>query len=73
MPKRKSYSVMEKLDLVDSIRNDGFKVKLSRETGIPESTLHGWVKDEANLTNYVNTVVDSEGLARKKARTATDS
>ena len=57
MPKRKSYSVKEKFNVIERIRSGDTKANISRETGISESTLCGWVKEEANLKNYVDIVV----------------
>ena len=51
MPKRKksSYTVEEKLKAISRIRNGERQCVVFRELGIPESTLRGWIKDEANL------------------------
>lgn len=72
MPKRKCYSVREKLNLIDRVRNGEGQTKVAREMSVAESTLRGWLKDEAKLREFVDTVEESEGLARKRARTATD-
>ncbi|KAI0229034.1 hypothetical protein LSAT2_020535 [Lamellibrachia satsuma] len=49
MPKRKAYTVREKLDLVIRIRKGESQCKVSREMRVPESTLRGWLKDEVKL------------------------
>jgi len=59
MPKRKSYSVREKLVVVTRVQNG-------------ESTIRGWLKDEQKLRDFVDTVDSTDGMKRKKARTAND-
>ena len=56
-PKRKSYSVNEKLNVTERIRSGETKARLSRQTDIPESTRRGWLKEEANIKNYLDNVV----------------
>ena len=54
--KQKSYSVAEKLKIIDRVC----------VCGVPEGTIWGWMKEEDKLRNFVN-MVDSEiGLQRKK-------
>lgn len=38
MPKRKSYSVREKLVVVARVQNGESQAKVSRDNGVPEST-----------------------------------
>jgi hypothetical protein len=45
MPKHKAYSVQEKLDMVGQVRNGKSQAKVSREYGVPEGTLRGWLKE----------------------------
>ena len=45
--------------------------KICKETGIPESTLRGWKKEEEKLRQFVSTV-EELGLKRKRARLAQD-
>ncbi len=73
MPKRKAYSVKEKLEVVAKIRNGQTQAQVSRETGIAEGTIRGWLKDETKLRDFVHEVDESEGLQRKRARTAKDA
>ena len=68
MPKRKAYSVCEKLRLVTRIRNGETQCKVSREMCIPESTLRGWIKDEVKLRKFAHTVQEDDGLQQKKIR-----
>ena len=46
MGKRKAYAVKEKLYLVQRIRDGESQASISSETGVPESTLRGWLKDQ---------------------------
>ena len=48
------------------------KAKISRETGVQESTLRGWVKEEGNLRSFVQDLDEESGLSRKRARKAQD-
>lgn len=50
-----------------------FQSVVCRESGIPEGTLRGWLKDESKLRDFVDSVDSVDGLCRKKARTAKDS
>ncbi len=73
MPKRKSYTVTEKLEAVTRVKQRGeTQAKVSRENGVPESTLRGWIRDEKKMRDFVDTVDSSDGMKRKKARTAND-
>ena len=44
----KAYTVRKKLELVTCMRNGEAQCKISREMGIPVSTLRGWLKDEVH-------------------------
>ena len=72
MPKRKAYTVREKLELITRIRNAESQAKVARETSIAESTLRGWLKCEGQLRHYADGLQDEDGLKRKKQRTAKD-
>jgi len=73
-PKRKhtSYTFQQKLEIVSRIRNGETQAKVSREQGIPESTLRGWLKDEGKIRDFTDELDQPEGMARKRARTAQD-
>uniref|UniRef100_H3B5D1 HTH CENPB-type domain-containing protein n=1 Tax=Latimeria chalumnae TaxID=7897 RepID=H3B5D1_LATCH len=71
--KKNAYNVHEKLELIDRIHAGQSKAKISRDTGVPESTLRGWLKEEYNLRAFVMTVSETEGLSRKRACTASDA
>ena len=72
MPKRKAYTVREKLELITRIRNGESQAKVARETSIADSTLRGWLKCEGALRQYADGLQDEDGLKRKKQRTAKD-
>ena len=60
MPKRKCYTVREKLNLIDRVRNGEGQTKVAREMCVAESTLRGWLKDENKLREFVDNVEESE-------------
>ena len=70
--KRKAYSVTEKLDAVSRVKNGESQAKVSRDLGMSDSTLRGWIKEELKLREYVHNLDESCGLSRKRARTAKD-
>ena len=73
MPKRKTYSVKEKLVLIDRIKGGESQAKVCRDTSVHEATLRGWIHDRSKLRNLVHNVEGSEGLSYKRARKAHDS
>uniref|UniRef100_H3AEI1 HTH CENPB-type domain-containing protein n=1 Tax=Latimeria chalumnae TaxID=7897 RepID=H3AEI1_LATCH len=73
MGKRKAYIVHEKLELIGRIHAGQSKAKIIHDTGVPESTLQGWLKEEYKLQSFVMTVSETKGLSRKRARTASDA
>ena len=72
MPKRKAYSVEQKLEAIARVRKGESQAVVSRDNGVPESTLRGWLKDEEKLKDFVHTLDESDGMKRKKAKTAKD-
>ena len=61
------------MDVITRVKGGGFsQASVSRDKGIPESTIRGWIKDEQKLRDFVDTVDSSDGMQRKKARTAND-
>lgn len=69
---RKSYSVNEKLRAIERIKNGEKQAKVSRDIGVAESTLRGWLKDEMKLHGFLLSVDESVGLKRKRARAPKD-
>lgn len=73
MSKRKSYAVGKKPTAITQVKQGQSQAKVSREYGVPESTLCRWlkhVKDESKLCDFVHTVDEIDRMDRKRARTA---
>ena len=49
-----------------------FQTQISRDTGVHEATIRGWLKSEDKLRDYALTCEDGDGLARKKLRRVND-
>ena len=62
MPKRKAWSVYEKLGVVDRVKKGETRTKICKELSLSESTMRGWLKDETKLRDFVDTVDEKEGL-----------
>uniref|UniRef100_A0A4W3J4W6 HTH CENPB-type domain-containing protein n=1 Tax=Callorhinchus milii TaxID=7868 RepID=A0A4W3J4W6_CALMI len=60
--------IQEKLKLVNRIRCGESQARVSREAGVPESTLRGWLKEELKLRTFTMTA----SISRKRARPARD-
>ncbi|KAF0986539.1 LOW QUALITY PROTEIN: hypothetical protein HZS_425 [Henneguya salminicola] len=65
--KRKAYSVTEKFDA-----REESQAIVSRELGMSDSTLRGWILGKLKLREYVHNLNESCGLSRKRARTYKD-
>ena len=63
--KRKAYLVREKLDMISRVKGGESQAKVVRETGINESTLRGWLRDEGKLLDYAASMDSDVGLALK--------
>ena len=74
MSKRKltSYTVEEKLQAVSRYRNGERQCTLVRELGVPEGTLRGWIRNEANLRSFVDDTDSPQSLKRKKTNNGKD-
>ena len=70
--KRKAYSVSDKLAAIDRMKSGESQAKVGRAIGTAISTLHGWLKEETKLREFVHSMDESDGLARKRAKTAKD-
>ena len=64
MPKRKVYTIREKLDLVIRIRKGESQCKLSREMRVPELMHRGWLKDDVKLQEFLINVCAASILIR---------
>ncbi|CAM4397829.1 unnamed protein product [Lepidochelys kempii] len=71
--KRKAYSVQEKWDAFEQIRNGKTQAKISRNIGINESTFCGWLKNADKLGTFIHNLDEEHGLQRKQARLANDA
>ena len=69
--KRKNFSIKEKIEIVDRVRNGQQRIAICREQGIPESTLRGWLKDEEKLRAAISEMDDPD-QQRKRFRGAKD-
>ena len=70
--KHNASSVGEKLKAIDRVSKGESQAKVARDIGIPESTLHSWIKNQAKLREFVHTIDGGDGLNRKRARLAKD-
>ena len=70
--KRKAYSVRDRLAAIDRIKSGESQANVEREIGTVSSTLRGWLKEETKLREFVHSVDENGGLARKRARAAKD-
>jgi hypothetical protein len=69
--KRKAYTIVEKLHIVDRIKSGETHTKIIKKTGVAGSTLLGWLKDEGKL-RAASSTMDDGGQIRKRARHAKD-
>uniref|UniRef100_A0A8C8RVB4 HTH CENPB-type domain-containing protein n=1 Tax=Pelusios castaneus TaxID=367368 RepID=A0A8C8RVB4_9SAUR len=66
--RQRSYTVAEKLAAIDRVHNGETQAKISRDLGIAESTLRGWIKNETKLRSFVQNVDSEVSLERKRVR-----
>ena len=67
MPKWILYSITDKLAVIASIKWSESLAQVFQDNGVPESTIHGWLKDEEKLHDFVDTVDFCDEMKRKKA------
>jgi transposase-like protein len=72
MTKRKQFTVHEKLQLVERVRKGEAQCKIVKETGVNESTLRGWLRNEEKLRSFAESAETKDALQRKKTRLAAD-
>jgi hypothetical protein len=58
---------VEKLKIIERVKNGESKACLFRERGIPEGTIRCWMKEE-KLRSFVDSIVEDVRLQRKKTR-----
>ena len=44
--KRKQFSIKDKIDIIDQVKNGKSRSAVTKEFSVPEATLRGWLKDE---------------------------
>jgi hypothetical protein len=54
MTKNKNYTIIEKLKIIERVKNGESKASLFCECGIPEGTICGWMKEENKLRLFVD-------------------
>ena len=69
--KRKAYSINDKIQIVDRLRSGESQASVSRELGISDSTLRGWLKADSKLRASLGDM-NAGGSMRKRQRTAKD-
>ena len=69
--KHKAYSVEDKLSAISRVRGGQSQANVSRDLCVAESRLRGWLKDENKLREFVHSVDEIGGLARKHGFTIT--
>lgn len=71
MLKQNSYSVTDKLALIANVKHGGPHASVFTDNGLPELTIHGWLRDERKLHDFEDTVNSTDQMKRKQmARTA---
>ena len=58
IPKQKPYSVTDKLAVIPNVKHTESQASLSCDNGVPESTIHGWLRHEEKLYNLVGNPSD---------------
>ncbi|CAM4474416.1 unnamed protein product [Lepidochelys kempii] len=59
------YTVEEKLAAIDRVNSGETQAKVSKDIGIAESTLRGWLKNYSKLNGFVQNIDSATGLKRK--------
>uniref|UniRef100_S4R5E2 HTH CENPB-type domain-containing protein n=1 Tax=Petromyzon marinus TaxID=7757 RepID=S4R5E2_PETMA len=66
--RRKSYTIKEKLAIIERVKSGVSKAHINRELGIPEGTIRGWIAEEGRLRWFLDKLDEAPGLQRKKTR-----
>jgi transposase-like protein len=66
--KRKSYTIKEKLTVIERVKSGVLKAQIERELGIPEGTIRGWIAEEGRLRSFLDKLDKTPGLEMKKSR-----
>ena len=62
--KRKQFSIKDKIDIIDQVKNGKSRSAVTKEFSVPEATLRGWLKDEDRLRSSLS---EMDILHRAKA------
>ena len=52
MAKQKSYFITDKLVVTASIKHGQSQVSVSRDNGVPDLTIHGWLRDKEMVHDF---------------------
>uniref|UniRef100_A0A8C3ITD9 HTH psq-type domain-containing protein n=1 Tax=Chrysemys picta bellii TaxID=8478 RepID=A0A8C3ITD9_CHRPI len=66
--RQRSYTVEEKLAAIDQVNSGETPAKVSKDIGIAESTLRGWLKNKSKLNGFVQNIDSAAGLKQKCVR-----
>ncbi|KAM4687299.1 tigger transposable element-derived protein 5 [Discoglossus pictus] len=69
---RKAYSIKDKLEAIERVKNGERQANVSRDFGVPGGTLRGWLKDEQKLRWFLDQLGGDVGTHRKKMRLANE-
>ncbi|KAJ1194709.1 hypothetical protein NDU88_003995 [Pleurodeles waltl] len=69
---RKAYSIKDKLQAIERVKNGERQASVSRDFGVPGGTLRGWLKDEQKLRWFLDQLGGDVGTHRKKMRLANE-
>ena len=69
--KRKQFSIKDKIDIIDQVKNGKSRSAVTKEFSVPEATLRGWLKDEDRLRSSLSEM-DNPEQKRKRLRGAQD-
>lgn len=72
MAYRKAYSIKDKLEAIERVKNGERQASVSRDFGVPGGTLRGWLKDEQKLRWFLEQLGGDVGTQRKKMRLANE-
>ena len=58
--KRKQFSIKDKIDIIDQVKNGKSRSAVTKEFSVPEATLRGWLKDEDRLRSSLSEMDNPE-------------
>ncbi|XP_025902904.1 tigger transposable element-derived protein 5 [Nothoprocta perdicaria] len=72
MSLRRAYSIQDKLQAIERVKQGERQAAVCRAFGVPGGTLRGWLKDEAKLRWFLARLGGDVGTRRKKMRLANE-